>query len=1631
MTRAASSLNTPPTRPLRRLTAGLAAFAIAIVGIGLAGADAAPAQAAGPQLLSQGKPATASSPTTGAVAARAVDGNAGTRWESAHGIDPQWLQVDLGVTSDITEVQIDWEGANAKDYTLEVSDNGTDWDVVATKTGMAGGNRSDVLPLTDAEGRYVRVVGTARNLNYGYSIFEFRVYGTIAVSSPATPTGKAVEVVGTFGDWDLYVDGSPYTVKGLTWGPKTTGAGAISAAKLDEYLDELVSLGVNTIRTWGTDADSDVLFDAAADHGIRVIAGFWIQPGGGPGSGGCPDFVTGTDAYLDAVRADVATYVAEYKDHDAILMWSLGNESLLGLGNCYTGAQLEAQRNAYAAFVEELAQDVKAIDANHPVTSTDAWVGAWPYLKNNAPSLDLYAINAYGALAGVQDAWTAGGYTVPYVVTETGPQGEWETPADATGKPSEPSDATKAQAYLDAWSEITSNDGVALGATMFHFGTETDFGGVWFNIFPGEKKRAAWYAVAQAYGGPAASGNKPPVITGVTAPATAAGGSTFTIGATVTDPESDATTVSIRKSGNYATGDGALTAATATASGSGTWTVTAPTDAGVWKFYVTATDDQGNIAYAPLSVAVTDSSGINVALGKTATASSAQDPAANGVDGNSTTKWGSALDGSWNGQDDEWYQVDLGATYRVDQVKLLWEGAAYGKDYDILVSTNGTDWTTVAQKRGQTAGTHGVTFAETEARFVKFQGIHRGSTFGYSFFEFQVFSQDGLAVGSQIVCGRDLVNAGGVTATASHGNGNDAVDQNVWSRWDSGVVETPVGSGNYVGRDGEWLQVDLGQTTSVCGIKPTWEGAFAADYDVQVSVNGTDWTTAAQVRGVAGAGPEVTRFEPVTARYVKIVSVTRGTQFGISIWDLEVFEPRTILLPTTELLGDHVLVFDPTMDALDIQAIMDSVFADQEEDQFGEGRWQFFFTPGSYSVDARVGFYTSLAGAGLEPTDVEIHGADWVDAEWFGMNATQNFWRSAENLTYAPDGGVGRWAVSQAAPLRRLNVVGDLLLDSGRYGWASGGYIADSKVSGYVKSWTQQQWYTRDSEVGTWAGGVWNFVYSGVEGDLSTGDAAGSPRATLPAIPGTWPTPPATAIATTGAVAEKPFLYLSGSDPESEDDWSVFVPSVRNGSTGATWTDGTGADDGSSLPLSSFFVVKEGATAAQVNAALDAGKNVLFTPGVYRMDATLQVDRPGTVVLGLGLATIIPTGDSFGMHVADAAGIRIAGLLFDAAVTESPALLVVGDKDVHVDHGADPIVLNDVYMRVGGPVAGKVKAAMIVNADDTIIDHLWSWRGDHGEGIGWNENTSDYGLVVNGDDVSAYGLFVEHYQKYNVLWKGEGGRTIFYQNELPYDVPDQAAWDHDGIRGWAAYKVDAHVTTHEAWGLGSYSNFTSDTEEAEIVVDNGFEVPKNVPGVKLHHLLTVSLGGEGIFAAIVNGVGERQEATEPKYLAEYPIPGDEDAGINPAPAPEDPATNPDTEPGSGEPEPSGDVDVVLSAASVVQGGTVHVEASGLPAGAPVEVWLHSAPQLIGTATADASGRISLTVRVPAGTPVGAHSIVVLAPAAGVQGVAALQVTAASLSATGAAVGGSIALAVLLLLGGAALLGARRRGAAVG
>ncbi|MFD7288126.1 discoidin domain-containing protein [Streptomyces sp. NPDC059863] len=556
----------------------------------------------------------------------------------------------------------------------------------------------------------------------------------VALPAPAAQAaGSVVKVTGSQGSWQLTVDGAPYQVKGLTWGPAVADAA--------RYLPDVKSMGANTVRTWGTDATSKPLFDAAAANGVKVIAGFWLQPGGGPGSGGCVNYLTDT-TYKNNMLAEFPRWVETYKDHPGVLMWNVGNESVLGLQNCYSGAALEQQRDAYTTFVNEITKKIHAVDPNHPVTSTDAWTGAWPYYKRNAPDLDLYAVNSYGDVCNIRKTWEDGGYTKPYIVTEGGPAGEWEVPDDANGVPDEPADTAKASGYTKAWGCITGHPGVALGATLFHYGTEYDFGGVWFNLLPAGQKRLSYYAVKRAYGGDTSADNTPPVISSMSVDGAASvpAGREFTVRTSVSDPNGDPLSYQLLLGSKYLDNSGQLTDVRFTDTGNGTFRVTAPERLGVWKVYVKASDGKGNVGIETKSFKVVPPpvDGTNLARGKPATASSSQPsgtgcpcPAGNAVDGSFDTRWAS----DWS--DPQWIQVDLGRKTTFRHVQLAWE-AAYGKGYTLQTSDNGQDWATL---RTVTDGNGGIDDHDVagDARYVRVNATVRGTAWGYSLYEFGVY----------------------------------------------------------------------------------------------------------------------------------------------------------------------------------------------------------------------------------------------------------------------------------------------------------------------------------------------------------------------------------------------------------------------------------------------------------------------------------------------------------------------------------------------------------------------------------------------------------------------------------------------------------------------------------------------------------------------------------------------------------------------------------------------------------------------------------------------------------------------------------------------------------------------------
>ncbi len=548
--------------------------------------------------------------------------------------------------------------------------------------------------------------------------------------------------------------------------------------------------------------------------------------------------------------------------------------------------------------------------------------------------------------------------------------------------------------------------------------------------------------------------------------------------------------------------------------------------------------------------------------------------------------------------------------------------------------------------------------------------------------------------------------------------------------------------------------------------------------------------------------------------------------------------------------GPDVYVFSPSMPQSQIQSTVDSVANQQLSNQFGTQRYALFFEPGTYGtatdpLNFQVGYYTEVAGLGAEPGDGVINGTVDVYNQCFGpgnCTALENFWRSLSNLTINVSNPTGCtnsefWAVSQAAPMRRVAINGNMTLMDycTAPSFASGGFIADSSFTGgTIINGSQQQFLVRNSDIDDWTNGVWNQVFAG---------DVGAPATAFSATGGQY-----TTLATSPKTQEEPFLYQDG-----QGNFNVFVPAVQHNSAGTSW--GSGSEAGSSLPISKFFIASPTTSVLRIDLELALGKNLILTPGIYDLNAPILVTRPNTVVLGLGFATLIPQQGNAAMVVANVPGTKLSGLIFDAGPVNSPVLLQVGILPGDLGSSAsDPTLVQDVFFRIGGAEAGSATDSLVVDSSNTILDDIWAWRADHGTGVGWTDNVGDHGLIVNGDNVIAYGLFVEHYEQAQVIWRGQGGTEIFFQNEMPYDPPSQAAWMQNATTdGYPAFEVARNVTSFSGYGMGSYCFFDLGIP---IEASEAFQVP-DTAGVQMHDLVTIflSTAGSGGIESVINGTG--------------------------------------------------------------------------------------------------------------------------------------------------------------------------------
>ena len=516
------------------------------------------------------------------------------------------------------------------------------------------------------------------------------------------------------------------------------------------------------------------------------------------------------------------------------------------------------------------------------------------------------------------------------------------------------------------------------------------------------------------------------------------------------------------------------------------------------------------------------------------------------------------------------------------------------------------------------------------------------------------------------------------------------------------------------------------------------------------------------------------------------------------------------------LFGDHVCVFDSSQSQGSITNVVNNVNAQMQDNEFGSNGYALLFKPGNYSTtNVEVGYYTQVAGLGLHPDDTTIGNVQVTHLR--NNTSLDTFWRSAENFK-VPGNDV--WAVSQASPMRNVDIAGTLVLALGDNHYASGGFLGNVTVGTGITSKGQQQWLTRNVTMGQWFDpGVWNMVFVGT---------IGAPHE------GNWNNAPNTVVNVTANIQEKPYLIFDN----SKNAFEMVVPKYDNAPS-------QGASDlsinASIIPQSQFVVVNPSMSASDINAAIQAKSGspcaVIFTPGQYNLDATININQANTVVYGLGVPVLTGRSPHKAIMQINGSGAKIAGILFEAGSNDAisaadPSLLQVGINGQ--DHGDsnDPTTLSDVYCRVGGRVEAQTQSCITVNDSYTILDNLWLWRADHGVGAGnWAQDAAQAGLIVNGHDVTAYALAVEHFRGNQVMWNGDNGKVYFYQSELPYDVPANFAVP-------ASFKIADQVNNFNGYGFGVYSVFrnTSGATYSQAAI----ETPDH-SGIALYHMVDVNI----------------------------------------------------------------------------------------------------------------------------------------------------------------------------------------------
>lgn len=533
-------------------------------------------------------------------------------------------------------------------------------------------------------------------------------------------------------------------------------------------------------------------------------------------------------------------------------------------------------------------------------------------------------------------------------------------------------------------------------------------------------------------------------------------------------------------------------------------------------------------------------------------------------------------------------------------------------------------------------------------------------------------------------------------------------------------------------------------------------------------------------------------------------------------------------------------------------------------------RYAILIGEGSYSMPEpfKLGYYTQVEGVGstkdsvvVAPGVVVLNNCEKVgDENCKDPGGLDNFWRSLSNIKMdtAKLGKPLFYAVSQASPIRDLTISGsDLLMcdpgQGGGCGYTSGGFISNLDTNLQIILGSQQQFYVSDSRFSTLQAGAWNVVSNNNEGEGYTGEGDAN-------VNNQW--------------SGFPFSHTTTSDkygvPKMHYDgrkWYVVADDLKES-----------ADDFVVLSLgeNDSPVIVSPDTIDKINSKLSTSKGLIISPGIYHLQGTIHIPNE-SIVLGLGLPTLVCQSSSGRCMETRSEGVRISGITFDAGVngkTTDPSNVLLTIGDIGEGNDQNPVVLQDVYCRAARISKTQANpqafACLEIKADNVIGENLWLWRADHDDQelmISFNSNECQHGLIVRGDNVKMYGLFVEHFNNYQTVWYGKNGLIAFYQSEMPYYLTvdekqltvDCKAPDSDKVDPLPVCQslyISEEATGFKGQGLGVYSFFPNNLGQQTVRAKSAIKVDSE--DASFTHVLTFFLNGDkasGIDSILVDKHG--------------------------------------------------------------------------------------------------------------------------------------------------------------------------------